>query len=1029
MASTALKRKVAQDIEQANRQGRWHSAGRIRYHRLYGKWPDFKHHRNGTKELILSDEDEKGYFSSDGEGNIQTGQTRTEAETTPEKPYARYKYEEDGKVKTASELSQIPEHAKGVVDNHTRQTISKTERTNIIKQDNQTYKQVGQSYVAYGKTKGERVAHKVATGQKVVASDLIDRGGTKLTERNLNTVKQAGYHVHNSNVLKKNKKKQPIKKKKSILGLTSSAVKQEFNQIVEDNTQVPNTVKKEETISYLNQTGKVLFSESAKGAKKGFNSLVEKWAGRLYDRERNVNTRAIKSRKNIGLYDALNIKKDDSNLSFAGKYAGNALYGLTLGAAETVDRIALTAEKAGLYTLISTGDKLKLLNNQNQYGYEHSKKQGRKAAIQSVNPLNRMGLANVLTAAVGAGYTSYTKVYKTPTFHTTGKLVGKQKITAKSQVTYTKTGTNLKNNAFTPKGKQTVTFGYNEQLGGFFNRVLGRKVKTTLKRMPDGTLKKTQQVGKTVYKTTTKPGEAHSVVQKFIKGKLKHTRRVKADDKTSGRLQVEQIGEVATKPSVKQLAKNVITQEKRSTQIYDINAKINKNQAITGKGYQQNVRIATTKASYAKNMKTETTSKVMKVDPSTKSPAINGARQNAASKIKGIGIEEGQLSIGKGKATHETFISVNKKPVNAGVDLFQDAIVGKAKIDQSFYQKPKVDTGFIDVSVFNAETNAIKNGGFNPLGLFNMPMGKRGSLGGYARAPPLSELYSPKISISTIETPTGSFKVTLPHIQASGAYSTPGYAFPISSSVFSTKEAENTFSRDKAYSEFKPIMDDKSKVRVQPTIEYVHDSPYRIKHKEKVKTQQKTRTQPKIVPVNKHYVKQIGDTSNKVLIDQIQDVDTVTQQIKKPILTPKHKFKPFQFIRPQLNEPYIYLPQTISLPGFENKRKKGYDVFVRKKGKNVKVNTGALSKSDAINFGTHRVGNTSAASFEIKESLGSISQTFNQKGIMSDFFAKGNRFIEKVGKRISTDGEKQEITFKGLFNLRNKRKVRKFGNL
>lgn len=100
---------------------------------------------------------------------------------------------------------------------------------------------------------------------------------------------------------------------------------------------------------------------------------------------------------------------------------------------------------------------------------------------------------------------------------------------------------------------------------------------------------------------------------------------------------------------------------------------------------------------------------------------------------------------------------------------------------------------------------------------------------------------------------------------------------------------------------------------------------------------------------------------------------------------------------------------------------KGYDVLVRRGGVFYKVSPFALGRREALRFGAEYVGRTSSATFKIVESFEKPSKR-KGKGFynLGDFVQKGDLFIEKRGRRIKSQGEKVEITFKGISANRKK---------
>ena len=117
-------------------------------------------------------------------------------------------------------------------------------------------------------------------------------------------------------------------------------------------------------------------------------------------------------------------------------------------------------------------------------------------------------------------------------------------------------------------------------------------------------------------------------------------------------------------------------------------------------------------------------------------------------------------------------------------------------------------------------------------------------------------------------------------------------------------------------------------------------------------------------------------------------------------------------------DPFIEPKTSITNKKDEKKRKKslfGFDVLVRKKGKFFTIGTTGTFKS-AIGLGSSFVGRTSTATFKIQRSNKIVGEEAG-KGLMgnlSDFYRKGSLFIERRERRIKSEGEKREITYKGI---------------
>jgi len=100
---------------------------------------------------------------------------------------------------------------------------------------------------------------------------------------------------------------------------------------------------------------------------------------------------------------------------------------------------------------------------------------------------------------------------------------------------------------------------------------------------------------------------------------------------------------------------------------------------------------------------------------------------------------------------------------------------------------------------------------------------------------------------------------------------------------------------------------------------------------------------------------------------------------------------------------------------------KGFDVYIRRKGKWIKISRKALTKSKALKLGSERVKETLAASFKIMETPQKV--TIKRKGFFTPStntfrsykIVKGRKvpltdtFIQRRGKRLSSSSEVREI--------------------
>lgn len=166
----------------------------------------------------------------------------------------------------------------------------------------------------------------------------------------------------------------------------------------------------------------------------------------------------------------------------------------------------------------------------------------------------------------------------------------------------------------------------------------------------------------------------------------------------------------------------------------------------------------------------------------------------------------------------------------------------------------------------------------------------------------------------------------------------------------------------------------------------------------------------------------------KSIIEQVQSQAQVQAQIQAPIQSQAQiqkqagrfqsvftniKLNPFSDFKivppPLLPAPFVF-PKT----DFKGVAPSGFNVLTRIKGVFKQANIKPLSKADAINFGAFRVQNTSQATFKILEANGQAQDVFKIPANLKDFYKKDELFIEKRGRRISSFGELQEITFKGI---------------
>ncbi len=130
-------------------------------------------------------------------------------------------------------------------------------------------------------------------------------------------------------------------------------------------------------------------------------------------------------------------------------------------------------------------------------------------------------------------------------------------------------------------------------------------------------------------------------------------------------------------------------------------------------------------------------------------------------------------------------------------------------------------------------------------------------------------------------------------------------------------------------------------------------------------------------------------------------------------------------------------------------KRRGYNVFVKSKGKFKQVNKGPLTKSSALGRGAFLVDNSTAAQFKVRKSKSTRQPRFNandgyfdlnrfkfrafrrrlkrKKGIIGPL--PQNQFIERRTNRIDTLGEKDELSLAKLLAQSNPLNVGRFSNI
>lgn len=157
------------------------------------------------------------------------------------------------------------------------------------------------------------------------------------------------------------------------------------------------------------------------------------------------------------------------------------------------------------------------------------------------------------------------------------------------------------------------------------------------------------------------------------------------------------------------------------------------------------------------------------------------------------------------------------------------------------------------------------------------------------------------------------------------------------------------------------------------------------------------------------------------ILKPIQDVKPIQTTKPAPAITRPDAPLGFTSTRSKLDVPLI--PKIPIFAGFDlpKSQAKGFDVFTRKGGREIKLTSKPLSESQALAFGSAIAGGSARASFRLEKASGSLG-SFTGGSLLGDF--KQNTkgwFVEKTSKRINTAGELSEITFSPL-NTKEKKK-------
>lgn len=178
---------------------------------------------------------------------------------------------------------------------------------------------------------------------------------------------------------------------------------------------------------------------------------------------------------------------------------------------------------------------------------------------------------------------------------------------------------------------------------------------------------------------------------------------------------------------------------------------------------------------------------------------------------------------------------------------------------------------------------------------------------------------------------------------------------------------------------------------------------------EKIRLGEKT----KIIPIQKIAIAQ------RITLAQKQKLAELTKLIPATPIPPT----------PTIKTPIIILPKGAGLmPKALQVFEKGFEVFAKRQGKWFTLSKQPLSKTAALSLGAKWADITAGASFKIAPTKApAVSSPLTDWQRLAYRFYQGKKgaFVEKTGYRISTGGEKQEITYKGIAASKGKRMQKK----
>ena len=148
-----------------------------------------------------------------------------------------------------------------------------------------------------------------------------------------------------------------------------------------------------------------------------------------------------------------------------------------------------------------------------------------------------------------------------------------------------------------------------------------------------------------------------------------------------------------------------------------------------------------------------------------------------------------------------------------------------------------------------------------------------------------------------------------------------------------------------------------------------------------------------------------------------------TPSVKSPFTS--SPFKPSEYSPRDLPKKKPIVPSPFQKK--ERKPRKGFLIEVRRKGKFLADKSIFETKEEALAYGGFKVGQTAAATFKVKQVEQEATKRYIGKLSLDRFYGKQERgeqlYIQKSKYRISSLGEKKEITEKGIQASKAKRRT------